>query len=348
MVVGIELGKEYVQLCVKTDAMKEPESLSKIAGEEHYRMPTEADLGNQEELSELFRGLWKLLLPYGNKNTLEHLVYCLEENTADLREKLGSLAKIYNIPPEKLSFLGKEECFASYVIHQSGELLAHNALLIENHQGEKSKYLLHRHSKTVPALLEVKPVGDTSLEGIFTDHSISSVFLVGDDYEEAWMEQNLKVLKTGKRIFMGKNLFVKGACYFAWDLKEQKEMFCYLGQDKVKYHVMLRTGQEGPERYTAVVPGGRNWYDSHEETDVILMEDGSLEFALVPVNGREKKTVVVELKELPVRPPKTTRLHLRVEFTDAAHARLTITDLGFGELFPKSDMVYEGELSWEQ
>ena len=58
--------------------------------------------------------------------------------------------------------------------------------------------------------------------------------------------------------------------------------------------------------------------------------------------------MVVELKDLPVRPPKTTRLHLRVEFTDAAHARLEVVDLGFGELFPKSDMVYEGELSWEQ
>ena len=348
MVVGIELGKEYVQLCVKTDAMKEPESLSKIAGEEHYRMPTEADLGNQEELLELFRRLWKLLLPYGNKDALERLVYCLEENTACMREKLQNIAKIYNIPAEKISFMGKEECFASYVIHQTGELLAYNALLIENHQGEKSKYLLHRHSKTVPAVLEVKSVSDKSLEGVFAEHGISSVFLVGDDFEEAWMGQYLKVLKTGKRIFMGKNLFVKGACYLAWDIKEQKELFFYLGQEKVKYHIMLQTGQEGPERYTAVIPGGRNWYDSREEMDVILMEDHSLEFALVPVNGREKKTVVVELKDLPVRPPKTTRLHLRVEFIDAAHARLEVVDLGFGELFPKSDMVYEGELSWEQ
>lgn len=348
MVVGIELGKEYVQLCVKTDLMKEPESLSKIAGEEHYRMPTEADLEDQEQLQELFRRLWKLLLPYGNKDTLQTMVFCLEDNHALLREKLRNIAKIYDIPVEKVSFLSKEECFASYVIHQSGELLSHHALLIENHQGEKSKYLLHRHSKTVPVVLEVKSVSEKSLEGIFTDHGISAVFLVGDDFEESWLGQNLKILKSGKRVFMGKNLFVKGACYLADDLKKQNEIFFYLGQDKVRYHTMLKTFNKSPEEYVTVISGGKNWYDSKAELDVLLMEDTSLEFALIPINGKEKKTIVVELKELPNRPPKTTRLHLKVEFTDAAHAKLEITDLGFGELFPQSDMVYEGELQWEQ
>lgn len=345
MVAGIELGKEYMQLCVKTDSMKEPESLSKIAGEEHYRMPVEADLKDQEQLLELFQRLWKLLSGYGNKAALEALVYCLEENTDALREKLLNIAKIYNIPQEKVFFTSKDECFASYVIHQSGELLLHNALMVENHQGEKSKYLLHRHSKTAPALLEVKPLSEKSLEEIFSDHGISSVFLVGDDFENVWVEQHRKLLKNGKRIFMGKNLFVKGACYLAWDLKNQKEVFYYLGQDKVRYHIMLRTLNG---EYVTVISGGRNWYDSNAEMDLILMEDTSLEFALIPLNGKEKKTVVVELKELPKRPPKTTRLHLKAAFTDGSHVRLEITDLGFGELFPPSDMIYEGELQWEQ
>lgn len=345
MVAGIELGKEYVQLCVKTDSMKEPESLSKIAGEEHYRMPVEADLEDQGQLLEMFGRLWKLLSGYGKKAVPDTLVYCLEENTDSLRGKLLNIAKIYNIPQEKVVFTSKDECFASYVIHQSGELLLQNALLTENLHGEKSKYLLHRHSKTVPALLEVKPVNEKSLEEIFADHGISSVFLVGDDFEDAWMEQHRKLLKKGKRIFMGKNLFVKGACCLAWDLKNQKEVFYYLGQDKVRYHIKLRTLNG---EYVTVISGGRNWYDSKAEMDVILMEDAALEFAMIPMNGKEKKTVVVELKELPKRPPKTTRLHLKAAFTDESHVCLEITDLGFGELFPPSDTIYEGELQWEQ
>ena len=242
----------------------------------------------------------------------------------------------------------REECFASYVIHQQEELLSQRSLLIENCQGEKRKFLLKKQSKTLPPVMEVENVSEKSLEAVFEDTPVSSVFLVGDDYEEDWIGKNLKVLKKGKRVFQGKNLFVKGACYFADDLRAKKMLFFYLGKEKVKYHVMLFTGNYGDKSYLEAVQGGRNWYDSSTQLDVILMEDTSLEFALVPINGKEKKTVIVELKDLPNRPPKTTRLHIEIQFYDPGHARLVIRDLGFGELFSQSDMVYEGELQWEQ
>ena len=50
MVAGIELGKEYAQVCVKTAGMTEPESVTKVAGAENYRIPTECDPENKEEL----------------------------------------------------------------------------------------------------------------------------------------------------------------------------------------------------------------------------------------------------------------------------------------------------------
>lgn len=34
MVAGIELGKEYAQICIKTESMSEPESITKVAGTE--------------------------------------------------------------------------------------------------------------------------------------------------------------------------------------------------------------------------------------------------------------------------------------------------------------------------
>lgn len=69
---------------------------------------------------------------------------------------------------------------------------------------------------------------------------------------------------------------------------------------------------------------------------------------MIPINGKEKKTTLIHLSEIPKRPKKTTRLRIELEFTEANRAKLLIKDLGFGELFPQSDMVYEGELQWEQ
>jgi hypothetical protein len=69
---------------------------------------------------------------------------------------------------------------------------------------------------------------------------------------------------------------------------------------------------------------------------------------MIPINGKEKKTALIHLTDLPNRPKKTTRLRIELEFVSADCAKLIIKDLGFGELFPRSEMTYEGELRWEQ
>lgn len=347
MIAGIELGKQYAQVCVKTDSMKDAESVTKVAGTEHYRLPLEADIENKNELQELFRKLWKMLAPYGNKDSLSYLVFCLEENSEKMREMLLEIVQIYNIDTDRVRFLDKSESYCAYVLHQSAELLSHNALLIENREGKKEKFLLHKRTKTTPQVMEVREVSDKSLESIFTDHAISSVFLVGDDFEEEWMQKNLKLLKTGRRVFVGKNLYVKGACYRGMELKENDQSYLYLGEEKVCANIGLKAQEDGKPVYAAVVEGGKNWYESNVAVEILLLDEPVLEFAMIPINGREKKTMVIHLNNLPERPKKTTRLRIELEFLSPSHAKLLIRDLGFGELFPQSDMVYEGELQWD-
>lgn len=347
MIVGMEIGKEYVQLCVKTDAMKDAQSVTKVAGSEHYRIPVEGDLQKPEDLQECFRKLWKMVTPYGNRESLEWLMFCLEENTPVMREELQDIVKIYNIPVDKVRFLEKSECFCAYVFHQDAELLMHNALLIDHHAGEFSNNLLHKSTKTLPVVTQIRDCSEQSLEDIFAEHAISSVFLVGDDYEEEWMKQKLPLLKNGKRVFLGKNLYVKGACYAGMDLAAGEKSYLYLGADKVCCHIAVKAEQNGAERYVPIVEAGKNWYESNGKLEVLLLEDPELEFAIIPINGKEKSTVTVKLDELPDRPKKTTRLRIEVAFTDARHAALTVQDLGFGALFARSDMVYKGELQWD-
>ena len=347
MVAGIELGKKYAQVCVKTESMKDAESVTKVAGEEHYRIPVEVNIEDKNELQELFRKLWKMLTPYGSREALEYLVFCLEENSENMRDMLLDIVKIYNISPELVRFLDKSECFCAYVMHQSGELLTHNALLIENREGSLEKFLLHKRSTKGLPVTEVRDISEKSLESVFTDHGISSVFLVGDDFEEEWMQKNLKLLKTGRRVFMGKNLYVKGACYLGMELKEEQRSCIYLGKEKVCCSIALLAEQDGKEELVPIIEGGRNWYESSAKMDVLLLDEPVLEFAILPINGREKKTTVIHLQNLPQRPKKTTRLRIQLEVLAPNSARVRIKDLGFGELFPQSEMMYEGELQWD-
>lgn len=348
MIAGIELGKKYAQVCVKTDRMRDAESVTRIAGTEHYRIPVEIDLEEKSQLQELFRKLWKMLSPYGNQESLEFLIFCLEENTEKMRDMLLEIIKIYNISWEKVRFLDRSESFCAYVFHQSGDLLSHNALLIENHGGQKELFLLHKHSRTVPIVADVRNLSPKSLEEIFSEHGISSVFLLGDDFEETWMQDHMHLLKNGRRVFIGKNLYVKGACYRGMELKEGRQDYLYLGPEKVCCNIALRSECDGQESYIPVVEGGKHWYESGASLDVLLLDKPELEFAVIPIYGREKQTTLIRLEHLPIRPEKTTRLHIELEFSNPNHVKLVIRDLGFGELFPQSDMVYEGELQWEQ
>ena len=69
---------------------------------------------------------------------------------------------------------------------------------------------------------------------------------------------------------------------------------------------------------------------------------------ILPIGNGERQTFFVPLKDLPKRPKKTTRIQMKMSFENACQGKLQIRDLGFGELFPASDMNYEGELQWEQ
>ncbi len=348
MIAAIEIGKKYAQVCVKTDRMREPESVTKIAGTEHYRIPVKEDISDPVQLQELFRDLWKMLSPYGNQESLEYLVFCLEENTEKMRAMLRKITQIYNIQKQKVCFLDRSECFCAYVFHQGGDLLMYQALLVDHRENTMEKYLLQKYAGSDPCIVEIKDRSKYPLEEILEEERISSVFLVGDDYEEQWMQEHKSLLKKGKRVFIGKNLYVKGACCHGMELKAKKMQYLYLCPEKVACNIMLRSEEDGKESWIPLVEAGKYWYEANTETEVLLLEEPELEFALIPIGRKEKKTMLIRLEHLPERPKKTTRLQIRVEFTDASHAKILIKDLGFGEIFPPSDLVYEGELKWEQ
>lgn len=348
MIAGIELGKKYAQISVKTEPMNEPESITMVVGSEQYRIPVEAEFEKKEEMQELFRKLWKMMLPYSDKEPLEYLVFCLEECSEELREMLLEIVKSYEISEKVVRFMNKNECFCAYMFHQGAELLARNALLIENADEKQKYYLLHRQMKNGRNMARVHDVSEKTLEQVFKEHGISSVLLVGDDFEEAWIQQNMRLLKCGGRVFAGKNLFVKGACYRGMELKEETENYLYLDEEKISFDIVLRNENNGKEEFLAVLKGGKNWYETEVSMELLLLDDPELEFVLLPLAGGENQTITVVFKDLPKRPKKTTRIQMQIKFENACSGKLLVRDLGFGELFPASDMNYEEELQWEQ
>ncbi len=348
MVAGIEINETYAQVCVSAAQGAEPETVSLIAGEEQYLIPMEEIWSDREAAGRFIKKLLKYIKNYGNLNTLKVLAVCLWDNDEKKRQFLKEVLAILGISEDKLFFLGAGEAFCAYVMNQTPELSQYQVLLIENRAGRKYYHLLRKSSRRLPCIVEVQEVKEKTLEEIFQERRISSVFLVGEEFERPWLQEHMSSLKQGGRIFSGKNLFSKGTCYRARELQEKRQEYHYLGEDKTRYHIALKTRSNGKEGFETVLEAGRNWYESQVSLEVLLLELPQLELAVMPMYSKVRKVFAVNLLELPKRPKGTTKLAVEFRYLSSEKLQFKVRDLGFGEIFPHSDMMFERILDLQE
>ncbi len=172
---------------------------------------------------------------------------------------------------------------------------------------------------------------------------ISSAYLLGDGFKEEWMKESLQYLCRGKRVFQGNNLYSKGACL---GMREKispsaigKE-YVFLGKEKLKANVGMRVMRRGEASYCALLDAGTSWYEANHVLEFLLETDNTFTLVITPLNGREIKYAQVTLEGLPLRPNAASRLRMELDMPTETCIRLTVEDLGFGEIFPASNQKW--------
>ena len=114
--------------------------------------------------------------------------------------------------------------------------------------------------------------------------------------------------------------------------------------------VMTDVGMEmrvmGSPTYYPLIEAGNNWYDSKTSCELILDDTEELVFVVSTYDRSEKRRVGMMLPGIPVRPNKTTRLRLELQYISATECKVTVTDLGFGEMFPSCGKVWTETVEW--
>ena len=82
------------------------------------------------------------------------------------------------------------------------------------------------------------------------------------------------------------------------------------------------------------------------EGSLILDNTEELVFVVGTMGETEKKRMGMLLTGLPKRPNKTTRLLLKLQYISRKECRITVKDLGFGEMFPSSGKKWEEIVQW--
>lgn len=311
------------------------------------------------ELLELYlKKILRLVGGPGRERTPDVLAVCVETLDRELAGVFMELAPKLGVPGERLVMLDRKECFYYFVFHQEKALWLHDVMLYD-YRGRKLQCLrISRNQRTVPQMITVsgesREMGGMDLdaaflkaaEGTMSGHIVSAVYLVGEGFDGGWMKQSAAFVCRGRRAFVGKNLYSKGACYAA-AVQRGKEAwnYVYLGDNELKLNVSLKVFCDRKEEFYSLLSAGDNWYESVGECEVILAGTPEIDFWLQLPGSREARVEKLTLSDLPKRPDKTTRLRITAKPVSDSRVQIGIRDLGFGELFESSGKVWEYMMS---
>ena len=224
---------------------------------------------------------------------VEYLTFSVPKKDIDISKLLKGIGQFIGISKERVFVQDFKESFCHYMFYQPKELWQYEAALFYCDRNEIRAYMLRRvktvigrgsdlfvtvdevaraQMKELAAIYPVlnvdkaKDADDrfrTFIQSVFDKKVVSSVFLIGEGFENNWYPNSLKVLCNGRRAFLGNNLYSKGACYAAYRKgKDYEESPVYLEDSKMMEQVCLKMRVRGKECWYPIVERGTHWYEA--------------------------------------------------------------------------------------
>lgn len=305
-----------------------------------------------------FKKLFSLSGALSAIDDIEKLILCVPQVTLEVMETSNYIASKLGIAQSKVMLIDRNECFYYYALSQKPELFLYNVALFDYSGTNMVSCTLNRNQTTRPQLVtldvinhgEITENKDEEFDQVITtalgNNLFSSIYLVGDGFDGEWMKVSLSHLCKGRKVFLGKNLYSKGACY-AGVIKEGKKdwPFIYIGDNDLKLNLSIKILDNNTMKFFTLIDAGQSWYDVKGECEVILDGEPEIEFYIQRPESREAHTELLELTDLPKRENRTTRLRIEARPVSDVAVSITIFDLGFGEISPSSGKSWEHTIS---
>ncbi len=305
---------------------------------------------------------------------IDSLVFTGRNMQPEMLEVLGKVVAAVKPGTDKVYFLSHGESYYYYMLYQQEELWQFKSLLADYHLGDRklTVYELEVNRKTTPVAVFVDrgeyPVrygvqqvpsaepGDEQvrqrLDGQFLEvikeicmnKMISSVYLIGEGFDGDWMQESLRYLCKGRRVFRGNNLFSKGACYYGMERVSPGKAgteTVLLGQDNLRVNVGMNVYRQGQESYLALLDAGVKWHEAEGQAEVYLQEDSYVELLITPLTEHRAHKVKIPLTDLQ---GDISRIRIHLFFKEENILVAELEDLGFGEIRPATGQIWSEEI----
>ncbi len=316
--------------------------------------------GNRDE-EEMTDKIKSFLKNHFDLTGIDYFIYSCENHPLVKCKIFEKTLRQQGIGKKGIRLISRENAFVHYVMHQKEELHKYTVVGFDFDGQEMNGYRLYYPNKKNKKEMktEKKVLGTFTLSGDTLEHGavldqkfaeiakkilskevVSTVFLTGKGFEGNWMQKSLKVICDGRRAFFGQNLFSSGCCLYGIMLcRETKGDYVIQAPETVMYESGV-TDSAAEDRFVRITEAGIPWYEAKGSIDVIMERGGRVDIVFVHSQTKEKQVESVDISGLPMRPRKTGRLTITVEFSDNVSGVITVLDKGFGAFSPATHQVF--------
>ena len=326
---------------------------------------TEGDTRESWEITAFFfKGVLRYLGVIDIVRSTKAIAVTAEELTPGRVTNIKKAFQEIGFSPSSLLLLDHHESFYYYVMTQgkdlparsaawysfSGDVLEYRKLSISTGIKPIMVKLLEPQSTVLPEKAEERDEAFAIfIQKTLGQEMFSSIQITGNGFDQAWAKRSVRILCFGKRkVYFGNNLYARGACAAAKERTEDHRLknFRFLSSSLISTDVGMEMRVMGSPVYYPLIKSGSSWYECGCSCEFLLDGTDELVFEVTKLPETEKKKISMKLPGLPARPPKTTRLLLEMNYISGELCRITVKDLGFGEMFPPSGQTWTETTSW--
>ncbi len=175
---------------------------------------------------------------------------------------------------------------------------------------------------------------------------IRTIICTGGGFEMTWAREVVQSIFEGSNIVFYKNskcVVAEGASVIAAKMLEVTTGESFTTEDKSQVHIDigLNVTKDKKTRFIPIIERNSFWWQAHEPKFFLVnsedCDDVKLELFERNLDGDLKLIGDLVLDDLPKRPKGTTKIKFSLEFLNYNEVEATISDLGFGEIFPSTD-----------
>ena len=358
--IGIDLTDAWTQVSYFRPGMEEAKTVSMVAGEAHYRIPT-VPYKNEENGEELLLQFLRKVICFvpgiSDPREASAVTFHLPELSMEQILLIKNVMERLGIEKDHAFIQDDKESFCHFALNQKRELALHDVVLFSCEENDLSCLYLTRNGKSTPQKIGItkKELGQLPEEPKERDRCfaqaaarvldgkiVSAVYLTGEGLLGGWLAESLSLLCRGRKVFQGRNLYANGACFGSFMQMHKADCgYVFLGEYKLKKNILLQVKQQNRTFFKELAEAGSSCFEVHGSCEVLLSGDSFVDIWLQAPDSKEARIESLELVDLPERPDKATRLLVEAVSAGADKVVIRITDLGLGQWYAPSGKVWE-------